>query len=187
MTPEQPQEHKLPRFTVREAQMAEFLADAGNMLQTLQATEQRMRDQRALLELAADKLRQQCDRVDETTERFTKAINGVDKATRDRFTQAVVELARRTLEQAIAEIRAAGEAERQRLLHGPTGAGACRAAQAAAAPSHASVATAQADRAAGAASARPPPHQPLPLWRRYPRTNLVIGAALLTITYVIAR
>lgn len=198
MTPEQPQEQKLPRFTVREAQMAEFLADAGNMLQTLQAAEQRMRDQRALLEQAADRLQQQCDRVDETTERFTNAINNVDKATRDRFMQAVVEMTRRALEQATAEIRAAGQAELQRLMQGrpvvdarlespnsAEGAAAAAATTSAAIPvAGAQSATARASYAATAGIE--PLQRPLPLWRRYPLVNLVISAALLSVAYLLA-
>lgn len=186
MTPEQPQEHKLPRFTVREAQMAEFLADAGNLLQTLQAAEQRLRDQRALLELASDKLQRQCDRVDETSERFTKAIKSVDKATRERFTQAVVEITRRALEQAMAEIRAAGQAERQRLVPASPEVEAARAAPVTVGRSEATGAITRTDRVAGYASTGAQPNQLPPLWWRYPRINLVIGAALLTIAYFIA-
>ena len=166
--------------------MAEFLADAGNLLQTLQAAEQRLRDQRALLELASDKLQRQCDRVDETTERFTNAINSVDKATRERFTQAVVEITRRALEQAMAEIRAAGQAERQRIAQAGPDAEAARAAPIAVGPSEEAGAITRRDRVAGGASARSQLNELPPLWWRYPRINLVIGAALLTIAYFIA-
>ena len=190
MSSAQPQDPKLPRFTVREAQMAEFLADAGNMLDALQSAEQRLRDQRVLLDLAADKLKQHCDRIDETTERCTKAINSVEKSSRERYTTAIVEMTRRALEQALAEVRAAGETERTSLLQ--TGA---RHTGAAARPK-ATVATSVNHWPDRSPATQVPPvaqHiQPLqpptaPLWLRYPRVNLVITAASLSVAYYLVR
>ena len=187
MSAEQPREAPLPRFTAREAQMAEFLADAGNMLDALHAAEQRLHDQRQALDLAAEKLQQQCDRVDETTARFTKAVNSLEKASRERYSGAIVEMTRGAVQQALAEVRAAGQAERQQL-HQPTQPVLANTEMPNPAPGPA------ATNGGGApAEARPMPtatHDPLslrpnlaPLWLRYPTANVIIGVGLLAVTY----
>jgi len=174
----------------REALIAEAIADCGQLVakveQVLSQSEQIGQE----IERATATLTEQSTRLEATIARYGQTLYMLDKGARERFTATVVEQTRQAVAQALAEVRAAGEIERQRLAHesqsasaravaGTTGEQSANSLQ----PVSDAMRVQQPQSPPAGAASDASAAMRAPLWLRYPTANVIIGVGLLAVSY----
>jgi hypothetical protein len=174
----------------REALIAEAIADCGQMLVKVQQVLKQSEQIGQEIERATATLSEQSARLEATIARYGQTLYMLDKGSRERFTATVVEQTRQAVAQALAEVRAAGEIERQRLAQESPSVSA-RAVDGAIGEQSGNTVQ-QVSGAMGVQQKQSPPAESpsgvpaaarSPLWLRYPTANTIIGVAMLAVTY----
>jgi len=174
----------------REALIAEAIADCGQLVAKVQQVLSQSEQIGQEIERATATLTEQSTRLEATIARYGQTLYMLDKGARERFTATVVEQTRQAVAQALAEVRAAGETERQRLALESQSASAL--AVAGATGEQSADALQPVSWAMGVQQPQSPPAGApsdasaaarAPLWLRYPTANVIIGVGLLAVTY----